>query len=63
MKKPVTVRSLYDERTITKKQFNTARNGSNPRATDDGDLWINLNGRRILIDRRGQIVFDGKAVT
>lgn len=52
---------LYSKRLITSAQYKTSIGGTNPRVSRDGELWINnKRGTRVLIDRKGKVVFDGK---
>lgn len=59
----MTLKDMLNTRTITRKQYNVAVNGTDWRVTHDGDLWVTIKGKRLLINRRGAIAFDGKSLT
>lgn len=60
-----TLKQLLNDRKITKLQYQAALNYRLPKLSQfDGNLWVtNDKNQRLLIGRRGAILFDGKQLT
>lgn len=57
------LKRLRDDRKITQAQYKRAQLGTDPRVTDEGNLWVTLTrGRRVMIDSKGLVAFDGKRI-
>lgn len=59
-----TLKEMRQDGDITAAQYARAQNLTNYRVNSDGELWASNNrNQRLLIDRAGEVVFDGKQLT
>ena len=58
-KETPTLEELFSRRQITAAQHRAAQNCSDPKRTDEGDLWVTTSsGMRQLISRNGSIAME-----